>query len=235
MSYTAKTITLSSLLFSVGTLLLFACVLLFIQPVSAQEKQPPTDILQQKDLPPASGKSKPRSMPVKGEDGLYHHSWFKDSFLDLREDIAEAKAEGKQVVLFVEMNGCPYCKKLQQNVMSSFYIKNYVQKNFHAIQLNIYGDRSATDLDGKEMTESQLLKRWGVRVTPTMIFLPETAPKDTKKSGRELAVIPPVLPASLSAEALYDLFVWVKHKGYLGKTDFRAFYTERQALRNGME
>ncbi len=229
----AKTGLSSKALFGALGFLLSACI--SFSPLAAQEKQAAPDILQQKGLPPVIGKSEPRSMPVKGEDGLYHHSWFKDSFLDLREDIAEAKAEGKQVVLFVEMNGCPSCKKLQQDVMSSFYIKNYVQKNFHAIQLNIHGDRSATDLDGKEMTESQLLRRWGVRVTPTMIFLPETAPDNTKKTGRQLAVIPPMLPASLTAEALYDLFVWVRHKGYLGKTDFRAFYTERQALRSGME
>ncbi len=215
--------------------LIISVFVMLLSSNAIAQKTTSSSILDSKSLPPVSGKSEPRTMPVKGEDGLYHHSWFKDSFLDLKEDIEEAHKEGKRVVLFVEMNGCPYCKKLQQDVMSSFYIKDYVQKNFHAIQINIHGDRSATDLDGKEMTESALMKRWGVRVTPTMIFLPETVPDNNTKTGRQLASIAPILPSSLSPVALYDMFVWIKHKGYATKTSFRDFYTDRQAIRDGLD
>ncbi|MFA7386616.1 MAG: hypothetical protein WCZ87_03030, partial [Thiohalobacteraceae bacterium] len=39
----------------------------------------------------------------------YHEkpAWFKNSFLDLREDVAEARAEDKQVVLYFYQDGCP--------------------------------------------------------------------------------------------------------------------------------
>ncbi|MEJ2644722.1 MAG: hypothetical protein P8180_07280 [Gammaproteobacteria bacterium] len=44
----------------------------------------------------------------------YHEqpSWFKTSFLDMREDVAEAAAEHKRLVLYFYQDGCPYCKKL---------------------------------------------------------------------------------------------------------------------------
>lgn len=48
-----------------------------------------------------------------GEDGLHVQPWFHDSFLDLNEDLAEAHASGKRLVVFWEQRGCPYCKRLQ--------------------------------------------------------------------------------------------------------------------------
>ena len=38
--------------------------------------------------------------PVQGEDGLYKHNWFLESFLDLKEDLEEAAAD-----TFVEPGG----------------------------------------------------------------------------------------------------------------------------------
>jgi thioredoxin-related protein len=38
--------------------------------------------------------------------------WFVNSFLDIREDIGDAAAEGKRVLLYFYQDGCPYCKKL---------------------------------------------------------------------------------------------------------------------------
>ena len=42
----------------------------------------------------------------------YHDqpAWFKQSFLDIREDVAEAAANDQRVVLYFYQVGCPYCK-----------------------------------------------------------------------------------------------------------------------------
>ena len=34
-------------------------------------------------------------------------AWFKDSFLDLRDDLAEADKAGRRLVVFFMQNGCP--------------------------------------------------------------------------------------------------------------------------------
>ena len=39
-------------------------------------------------------------------------AWFKHSFLDLKDDIWEAAAEQKRVILYFYQDGCPYCAKL---------------------------------------------------------------------------------------------------------------------------
>ncbi|MBK6547837.1 MAG: hypothetical protein IPG15_05215 [Arcobacter sp.] len=38
-------------------------------------------------------------------------SWFKDSFLDISEDIEEATEKNKHFMIFLDFEGCPYCSK----------------------------------------------------------------------------------------------------------------------------
>ena len=49
---------------------------------------------------------------VLGDDGLYKISWQRTTFKDLSEDLAEANAEGKNLMLIFEQRGCPYCKEI---------------------------------------------------------------------------------------------------------------------------
>ena len=44
---------------------------------------------------------------ILGDDGLYHQPWFLNSFLDLKDDLAEAAAEGKRFAVIWEQRGCP--------------------------------------------------------------------------------------------------------------------------------
>src|SRR5215211_6136155 len=69
-------------------------------------------------LPPPAGPETPRVVPIKEEDGLYRQSWFQLSFLDLREDFNEAKADAKRFAVIFEQRGCPYCTKLHNEVLS---------------------------------------------------------------------------------------------------------------------
>ena len=64
------------------------------------------------NLAVANGKLLPS--PVIGEDGLYQQKWFHESFLDLKEDLIEAKSGNKRFVVFWEQKGCPYCKRTHE-------------------------------------------------------------------------------------------------------------------------
>jgi thioredoxin-related protein len=100
-------------------------------------------------------------------------AWFKHSFLDLREDVAEAASENKRVLLFFHQDGCPYCAKL---LNENFTIKEIVDKtveNFQVIEINIWGDNEVTDLNGEVTTEKAFAAGLKVMYTPTMIFLDE--------------------------------------------------------------
>ena len=51
-----------------------------------------------------------------GDDGLHKPDWLQDSFLDLREDLAEASAAGKRVLITIEQRGCIYCAKMHSEI-----------------------------------------------------------------------------------------------------------------------
>ena len=64
--------------------------------------------------------------PTRSDDGLYHHEWFKDSFLDLKDDLQEADEAGKRLAIIFEQVGCIYCKKMQTEVLAEKSINDYV-------------------------------------------------------------------------------------------------------------
>ena len=108
------------------------------------------------------------------DSGLHHQPWFHESFLNLPEDLAEAKAQGKRLAIYWEQLGCPYCKRMHEVNLRLPNVVDYIKKNFIVIQLNLWGDREVVDFDGEVTTEKKLAEKYVVRYTPTMSFFPET-------------------------------------------------------------
>jgi thioredoxin-related protein len=187
-------------------------------------------------LPPPIGPEVPRVEPLKEENGLYHQSWFQLSFLDLKEDFSEAKAEGKRFAVIFEQRGCPYCIKLHTEVLALKYINDYVRANFRIVQLDLWGAREVTDFDGAKLPEKALAERWGVIFTPTIVFFKDDLAGLEGKWGRPLEAIER-LPLSYGPLTFYDLFVWVRHKLYERDRNFQRFHisriAEREALASG--
>ena len=185
-------------------------------------------------LPSPIGPETPRVEPMKEENGLYHQSWFQLSFLDLREDFNEAKAEGKRFAVIFEQRGCPYCIKLHTELLALKYINDYVRQNFRVVQLDLWGAREVTDFDGKKIAEKELAERWGVIFTPTVVFFKDDLAGLEGKWGRELEAVER-LPLSYGQHTFYDLFVWVRHKVYQRDRNFQRFHIarigEREALK----
>jgi thioredoxin-related protein len=98
--------------------------------------------------------------------------WFKVSFLDLYEDIAEAAEDDKRVMIYFFQDGCPYCKKLLEDNFGQRDIADKTRKHFDVITLNIWGDREVTVGD-KVMTEKEFAAALKVQYTPTLIFFDE--------------------------------------------------------------
>lgn len=208
-------------------LALIACLLLLGTPRLGHAAEPSA-------LPPPIGPSEPRVAPVSEEDGFYRQSWFALSFLDLREDFAEAKREGKRLAVIFEQKGCPYCRKMHTEVLAERYINDYVRENFRIIQLDLWGAREVTDFDGKVMSERALAERWGIIFTPTVVFLKDDLTGLEGKWGRELEATER-LPLSFGPLTFYDLFVWVRAKVYERDRNFQRFHIQRIGEREALK
>ncbi len=185
-------------------------------------------------LPSPVGPVEPRVEPTKEDNGLYHQSWFQLSFLNLRDDFADAKAAGKRFAVIFEQRGCPYCTKLHTEVLSQRYINDYVRQNFPLLQLDLWGAREVTDFDGTVLSERALAERWGVIFTPTIVFFKDDLTGLDGKWGRELEAIER-LPLSFGGHTFYDLFVWVRHKLYERDRNFQRFHIARIAEREALK
>jgi thioredoxin-related protein len=185
-------------------------------------------------LPPPVGPVAPRVEPMRAEDGLYHQNWFEFSFLNLREDFAEARASAKRFAVLFEQRGCPYCASMHKEVLAQRYINDYVRENFTVVQLDLWGAREVTDFDGTVLTERTLAERWGVIFTPTIVFFKDDLTGLEGKWGRELEAIER-LPLSFGRDTFYDLFVWVRLKLYERDRNFQRFHIARIAEREALK
>jgi len=185
-------------------------------------------------LPPPTGPTEPRVAPLKGDDGLYRQSWFHLSFLDLRDDFAEARAAGKRLAVIFEQRGCPYCIKLHTELLALKYLNDYLRENFAVIQLDLWGAREVTDFDGRVLQERALAERWGIVFTPTIIFFKDDLTGLEGKWGRELEAVER-LPLSFGPNTFYDLLVWVRHKLYERDRSFQRFHLARIAEREALQ
>jgi thioredoxin-related protein len=99
--------------------------------------------------------------------------WFKESFLDFRDDIEEAAQDGKRVLLLFHQDGCPYCNKLVETNLAQSDIERYVRDHFDVIAVNLWGDREVVTVDGETHTEKTFAASLRVQFTPTMLFFDE--------------------------------------------------------------
>jgi thioredoxin-related protein len=155
---------------------------------------------------------KARTLSVMGDDGMYHQSWFLESFLDLREDLAEATQQGKRLVIMWEQKGCPYCRETHLVNLADPDTNKYIRENFVILQLNLWGSREVIDFDGKAMEERALARRWGVIFTPTIMFMDDDAKTAAGKSGDKVEVVR--MPGYFKPFHFVSMFEYVKAKAY---------------------
>ncbi|MBV2360337.1 thioredoxin family protein [Thalassococcus sp. CAU 1522] len=172
----------------------------------------------------------PLSAAEMGDDGLHKQPWMRDTFKDLREDLAEANAEGKRLVLFFEQRGCIYCTKMHEEVFSNAVISDYIAENFFVVQLNLYGDVEVVDFDGESLPEKEMARKWRVMFTPNIVFLPEEVPEGMTAVDAAVAV----MPGAFGKGTTKDMFTWVAEKRYAldNGEDFQRYHARMIQERN---
>ena len=109
--------------------------------------------------------------------------WFKPSFLDFRQDVAEARRQDKHVMVFVHLDNCPYCARLLKESFTSGDNHDFIRKHFEVIAVNVRGSLEVKWVNGATYTERGLAGHLGVRGTPTLVFLDQDARNVLQLSG----------------------------------------------------
>ncbi len=109
----------------------------------------------------------------KGAKDATHPEWFKESFLDLEEDVADASDNNKRLVLYFWQPGCPYCDQLWSDNFADQKVVEEFREHFDVVALNMWGDREIVNIGGNSYTEKTFAEALGIKYTPTLLFFDE--------------------------------------------------------------
>lgn len=108
-------------------------------------------------------------VPLK--EMVQHPSWFKESFLDLQEDLQDALSSGKKgIIVYFGQKRCPYCRQLMEVNFKQQDIVKYTRDNFDVIGIDIWSPEEVTDPQGNVMSQRDYALKMGTNFTPSLVF-----------------------------------------------------------------
>jgi thioredoxin-related protein len=158
-----------------------------------------------------------------GDDGLHKAPWMRDTFKDLRDDLAEANDEGKRLMVIIEQRGCIYCKQMHEEVFPVEEIADYIDEHFFVVQVNMFGDIEVTDFDGEALAEKDMVRKWGMLFTPTMVFLPQEVAEGQTAAQAAVATV----PGAFGVGTTFNMLQWVVDKEYEGDEPFQKYLARK--------
>ncbi len=140
--------------------------------------------------------------------------FFNQGWGDFQEELENAREQGKQgIMIFFEMDECPFCHYMKTNVLNQPAVQAYFRKHFLLFSLDIEGDVEITNLHGKHMREKDFAFRENrVRATPVMVFYDLNGKPVYRYTGRTAGVKEFMWLGQYVAEGVYQKQSFVRYK-----------------------
>ncbi len=140
--------------------------------------------------------------------------FFDSTFGDFSEEIQTAKDEGKKgVMIFFEMDECPFCHWMKMNVLNQENVQQYFKDNFLVFAVDIEGDVEITNFQGKTMTQKDFaFKENRVRATPVIAFFDLQGKRVMRFTGRTSSAEEFLLLGKYVADKEYEKVKFSKYK-----------------------
>jgi len=97
-------------------------------------------------------------------------SWFVKNNTNINNIIKKSKGTHKQIILFFDLHGCPYCIKMVNVNLRKGKLAKLTRKNFIVVHINSEGSRIVHYKNFKG-TEKEFKKKLKLIFSPTMVFL----------------------------------------------------------------
>jgi len=101
----------------------------------------------------------------------YTH-FFSQTLGDFTEELEAAREQGKKgVLIFFEMDECPFCHRMKETVLNQPEVQEYYGKHFLSFAVDVEGDVEIVDFEGRTMPQKDFaFKVNRVRATPVFAF-----------------------------------------------------------------
>jgi thioredoxin-related protein len=148
----------------------------------------------------------------------YEH-FFQTTFGDFQEELEIARDEDKKALLiFFEMDECPFCHRMKQTVLNQPEVQAYYREHFRILSVDVGGDVEVVSFKGETMRQADFAFRENrVRATPVFQFYDHEGAPIARFTGATSGV---------------EEFLWLGEfvaDGHYKETNFNRYKRDRQA------
>jgi thioredoxin-related protein len=140
--------------------------------------------------------------------------FFNETWGDYSEEIVKAKEEGKKgVLLFFEMDECPFCHRMKTTVLNQPEVQEYFRKHFLLFSVDIEGDVDVVTFKGESMSQKDFsFKVNRVRATPVFAFYDLQGDQVVRYTGATRGVEEFMWLGEFVAKGLYKDMPFARYK-----------------------
>lgn len=84
----------------------------------------------------------------------------------LSEELMIALKKGSPLLVMVSLEGCPFCKIAREN----YLLPLQRHQGISIVQIDMQNRQVVQDFKGNSQTQDQLIRSWGIKVAPTVLF-----------------------------------------------------------------
>ena len=140
--------------------------------------------------------------------------FFEDTFGDFPEELVRAREEGKRgVLLFFEMDDCPFCARMKETVLNQPHVQEYFREHFLIFPVDIEGDLEVIDFEGRTTVQKEFAFRHNrVRATPVFLFYDLNGKVVARYTGATSSVQEFMWLGEYAAEGVYQEMPFTRYK-----------------------
>jgi len=86
--------------------------------------------------------------------------------VSLVDQLSNALRRGGPLLVMVSLEGCPFCRVAREN----YLLPLHREQGLAVVQMDMRSSLRVTDFQGRSHTHDELIRRWGVRIAPTVLF-----------------------------------------------------------------
>jgi len=139
--------------------------------------------------------------------------FFNETWGEFNEELANAKEQQKKaIVIFFELDDCPFCHFMKENVLNQPKVQTYFRQHFLNFSVDIEGDIEIADFAGNTTTQKAFATKNRVRATPVFAIFDLEGNKIAKYTGRTSGVEEFMLLGEYVVNAVYKEKSFTRYK-----------------------
>ena len=140
--------------------------------------------------------------------------FFNETWYEMPEELENARQSGKKaIMIFFEMDECPFCHYMKMNVLNQPEVQKYYRQHFLNFTIDIEGDVEMVNFKGKTLRMKDFaFKENRVRATPVLAFFDLSGKRIFRHTGKTSGVEEFMWMGEYIAKGLYKKMRFSKFK-----------------------